>query len=56
MLGETPSALDLYVAVMSHWRPRRAWLAERCPKLHAIAIRADALPAIAAVPNRNFPG
>ena len=56
ILGETPSALDLYVAVMSHWRPRRAWLAERCPKLHAIAIRADDLPAIAAVLNRNFPG
>ena len=56
VLGETPSALDLYVAAMTHWRPRRAWLAEHCPKLHAIALRADKLPQIAAVMERNFPG
>ncbi|MBA3676621.1 MAG: glutathione S-transferase family protein [Sphingosinicella sp.] len=54
VLGDTPSALDLYVAAMSHWRPRRPWIAEHCPKLHAIALRADALPAIAAVLERNF--
>lgn len=54
VLGETPSALDLYVAAMSHWRPRRAWLASHCPKLHALARRADALPQIAAVLERNF--
>ena len=34
VLGDTPSALDLYVAVMSRWRPRRAWLAGHCPRLH----------------------
>lgn len=56
VLGETPSALDLYVAAMSHWRPRRAWLAKHCPKAHAIALRADALPRIAAVLERNFRG
>jgi GST-like protein len=55
VLGERPSALDLYVAIMSHWRPRRGWLAEHCPKLHAIALRADALPALAPVMARNFP-
>ena len=54
VLGDTPSALDLYVAAFSHWRPRRAWLAEHCPKLHAIALRADALHTIAAVLKRNF--
>jgi len=56
VLGETPFALDLYAAAMSHWRPRRAWLAEHCPKTHAIALRADALPQIAAVLERNFGG
>ena len=56
VLGDTPSALDLYVAAFSHWRPRRAWLAEHCPKLHAIALRADALPQTAEVLRRNFPG
>lgn len=55
-LGEQASAIDLYVAVMSHWRPGRAWLAENCPRLHAIALRADALPPLAPVLRRNFPG
>ena len=54
VLGDTPSALDLYVAAMSRWRPRRLWLAEHCPKLHALALRADALPALAPVMERNF--
>lgn len=54
-LGDEPSALDLYVTVMSHWRPRRAWFAAHCPKLHAIALRAEALPQLAPVMQRNFP-
>jgi GST-like protein len=55
VLGDEASALDLYVTIMSHWRPRRAWLAEHCPKLHAIALRAEALPRLAPVMKRNFP-
>ena len=54
-LGDTPSALDVYVATMSHWRPRRAWLAKHCPKVHALALRAEALPRVAAAMRRNFP-
>ncbi len=54
-LGERFSALDVYAAVMTHWRPRRAWFAGHCPKLSAIALRADALPRLAAVWARNFP-
>ncbi|HYI41266.1 MAG TPA: glutathione S-transferase family protein [Allosphingosinicella sp.] len=56
VLGDTPSALDLYVTIFSHWRPRRPWLAEHCPKLMAIALRAERLPALAPVMARNFPG
>jgi GST-like protein len=56
VLGARPSALDLYVTVMSQWRPRRAWFAEHCPRLHAIALRAEALRALAPVMRRNFPG
>lgn len=56
VLGEVPSALDLYVTIVSHWRPRRAWLAEHCPKLHAVALRAERLPALAPVMELNFPG
>jgi GST-like protein len=54
-LGERFSALDIYIATMTRWRPRRAWFAEHRAKLHAIALRADALPKLAAVWRRNFP-
>ena len=55
VLGERPSALDIYVSVMSHWRPRRAWIAGHCPKLHRIALATEKLPALAPVMARNFP-
>ena len=54
VLSERPSALDIYVAVMTHWRPRRAWFADHCPKLDAIARRAEVLPQLAPVMQRNF--
>lgn len=54
-LGERFSALDIYIATMTRWRPRRAWFAQHCTQLHAIARRADALPQLAAVWQRNFP-
>ncbi|HUD43610.1 MAG TPA: glutathione S-transferase family protein [Dokdonella sp.] len=53
-LGERFSALDLYIAVMTHWRPRRAWFAEAAPKLHAIAQAVDADSGYAGVLARNF--
>lgn len=53
--GERLTALDLYAAVMTRWRPRRAWFAANCPRLHAIALRAEAEPRLAAVWRRNFP-
>ena len=55
VVGERPTALDIYVSVMSHWRPRREWIAEHCPKLHCIALATDALPALNPVMERNFP-
>lgn len=54
-LGDRLSALDLYFAVMTHWRPRRAWFADQAPKVLAAADRASALPAVAPVIARNFP-
>ena len=54
VLGDRPSALDLYVAIMSHWRPRRPWIREHCRKLGAIALRAEKLPWLAPVMARNF--
>ncbi len=59
LLGTRYSALDLYVAVMSHWRPGPAWFAEQAPRLTAIAAQTAALsrdrPTLAAVMQRNFP-
>ena len=53
-LGERMSALDLYVAVMTRWRPGRKWFVANTPKLVAIAERAAALPAVAPVMEKNF--
>jgi GST-like protein len=53
-LGERFSALDLYIAVMTHWRPGRKWFAVKTPKLMAIAEKTAATPKVAAVMQRNF--
>ncbi len=53
-LGETRSALDLYIGVMTHWRPRREWFAAECPKLFAIAKVIDADPRLAKLLAANF--
>ena len=55
MLDDQPSALDIYVSIMSQWRPRRPWIAANCPKLHRIALATEALPVLAPVMARNFP-
>jgi GST-like protein len=53
-LGARFSALDLYLAVMTRWRPKRPWFAEHAPKLHAAAEAADATPRLKEVWARNF--
>jgi GST-like protein len=55
-LGERFSALDLYIGVMTQWRPKPAWFAANTPRLAAIANAARALPALRPVWLRNFPG
>jgi GST-like protein len=54
-LGARFTALDLYIAVMTKWRPRREWFAENTPRLNAIALATEPNPALAAVWRRNFP-
>jgi GST-like protein len=54
-LGERFCALDIYVGVMTHWRPRRAWFAASCPKAHTLAQRVDAEPRLTTVWQRNWP-
>jgi GST-like protein len=52
-LGERFSALDLYIRVITRWRPGRPWFAANAPKLAAIAARAEQLPQLAACWQRN---
>jgi GST-like protein len=55
-LGARFSALDVFVAVMVHWRPRRAWFSEHCPKLDAIERQVAGRPELGEIWARNFPG
>jgi len=53
-LGERRSALDLYLAAMTRWRPGILWFAKNAPKLMAIAKRASDLPQVQPIIARNF--
>jgi GST-like protein len=52
-LGDTWSALDLYMWPMTFWRPGRDWFKEHCPKLYRIGMAVDADPLCKAVSARN---
>jgi GST-like protein len=54
-LGERFSALDIYIGIMTRWRPKRGWFETETPHLFAIARRADQVPQLAEVWKRNFP-
>jgi GST-like protein len=54
-LGQRFSALDIYMAAMTHWTPGRAWFIANCPRATAAAAATEALPALADVWKRNFP-
>ncbi|WP_084399294.1 glutathione S-transferase family protein [Henriciella aquimarina] len=45
-LGERYSALDIYVAVITRWTPRRAWHLENSPALTKIAEAVERLPVL----------
>lgn len=52
-MGPELTAIDLYLAVMTSWRPGHAWFADNCPKLNAAAAAAMRNPVIAEVIERN---
>jgi GST-like protein len=54
-LGERMSALDIYIGVMTRWRPKRSWFEANTPKLAAIARRIEEQPRLKAVFARNWP-
>jgi len=53
-LGARFSALDLYIAVMTHWRPGHDWFRAECPKLVSVAEQAERLPALAPLFREHF--
>jgi GST-like protein len=53
-LGPRFSALDIYIAAMTRWQPRRSWFERECPRLYRIALRADAKPRLGEIWRRNF--
>jgi GST-like protein len=55
-LGPRLSALDIYFAVMTRWRPRHDWFAAHASRVLAAGERAAALEAVAPVMARNFKG
>ena len=54
-LGARFTAMDIYLAVMTRWRPGRPWFQSHCPRLHAIASAADLRPEFSEIWRRNFP-
>jgi GST-like protein len=53
-LGDRMSIIDIYVTVMTYWRPRREWFATHTPKLRAIATAIDADPRLRPLWDANF--
>jgi GST-like protein len=53
-LGARFSMLDVYVTAMTRWRPGRAWFADSCPRLSAIATALDDDPRLRALWAANF--
>ena len=52
-LGERFSALDIYIGVMTRWRPRRGWFEAETPRLFAIARKTDQRPELKKTWRRN---
>jgi len=53
-LGSRFSAIDLYLAAMSHWRPGGKWWAEHAPKMKSAAEAAESRPEVASILRRDF--
>ena len=52
-LGEAVCALDVFLAVMVAWRPRRPWFERQAPMVARVAEQTAALPPMAAVLRLN---
>ncbi len=54
LIGNSMTALDIYIAVMTHWRPRRDWFKKNCPKVFEVAKRVDMMPEFEGMWARNL--
>ncbi|HZQ62735.1 MAG TPA: glutathione S-transferase family protein [Casimicrobiaceae bacterium] len=54
LAGSDITALDLYAAMLSYWRPGRKWVNEHCPRIAGVLARAEQHPAVTEVWKRNF--
>lgn len=54
MLGSSMTALDVYIAMVSRWRPGRVWFNENCPKLAAAVALTERHPVVAKNWEKNF--
>jgi GST-like protein len=55
LLGDELTVLDLYVAVVSRWGPRRKRFYEVAPRMSEVVKRVDADPRLADVLGRAVP-
>lgn len=55
LMGDTLTVLDLYVAVVSRWRPRRERFHQVAPKMGPVVRRVDALPELRNLWAARFP-
>lgn len=55
ILGDAPTVLDVYMAVVSRWTPHRARFHQVAPRLGEVARRIDALPQLADFWPKRFP-
>ncbi len=54
VLGDTMTALDIYLAMMSRWAPGRKWLEQHCPKIISAVLKTETHPVIKNVWEKNF--
>ena len=52
-LGDRFSALDIYIGLMTRWRPKRGWFEMETPRLFGIAQRTDKVPELKEMWARN---
>lgn len=55
LLGETITVLDIYVAVVSRWSPRRRLHGQVAPKIGEVVRRVETYPALAGLLAERFP-